>query len=237
MQPKCAGRLAGGAGDAFLDGHGKQRGCHVHGQQQRGQRRRAGIVVGGNSHPDAVLAEQVERRFFRLSDEIECAGQDDGDCAGLCHGNRAGLIGVFEMVGRQRAVARGKGGAAKIGQLVGVELDRQTLGLGGIENARHLRGRKRDTLAEAVDGIGQALRSDRIHHRACDEVDIGVLVTIGFARQRMSAEEGGANGHRALVGQLPCGAQRLGFVVDVQAVSRLDLDRRDAFRDQGVEAR
>ena len=66
---------------------------------------------------------------------------------------------------------------------------------------------------------------------------IGVLVAVGFRRQRVRAEEGGAHRDRPLGAQPARGAQRLRFVVEVEAVAGLDLDRGDAFGDQRVEAR
>ena len=43
-----AGGFAGDAGQALVDGEAEQRGRHVHRQQQRGERRGAGIAVGGD---------------------------------------------------------------------------------------------------------------------------------------------------------------------------------------------
>ena len=72
----------------------------------------------------------------------------------------AGLVGIFEMIGRQRAIFGGKGCAMQVGKLVGMQLDRQAMRLGGIEDQPHLVGRKGDAFAEAIDGIGKAFNSD-----------------------------------------------------------------------------
>ena len=120
-----ARRLARHAGKDLVDGQPEQRRGHVHRQQQRGERRGAGIAVGGDGDRHAVLAEQVDRRLLRLAEEVEGAGQQHGDRAGLGHRGRARLVGVFEVVGRQRAVARRQRRAAEVGELVGVQLDRQ----------------------------------------------------------------------------------------------------------------
>ena len=111
---------------------------------------------------------------------------------GLRHRGGAGLVGVFEMVGRQRAEARGERRAAEVGELVGMQLDRQAERLRRVEDARDLLGREGDALAEAVDGVGQPFGGDGRQHLVDDQVDIGVLVALGFRRQRMRAEEGGA---------------------------------------------
>ncbi len=51
----------------------------------------------------------------------------------------------------------------------------------------------------------------------------------------MCAEEGRFDADVAMPGECARGAQHLELVVGRQAVTRLDLDRRDAFGDQGVE--
>ena len=83
-----------------------------------------------------------------------------GDRAGLRHGRRAALVGIFEMIGRQRAVARRKCGAVQVGKLVGMQLHRQAERLGLVEDAGDLLRREGDALAEAVDRIGQPFRGD-----------------------------------------------------------------------------
>lgn len=62
------------------------------------------------------------------------------------------------MVGRQRAVPRGERRAAEIGELFGMELDRQAECVGGVEDLADLGGREGDALAEAVDRVDEPLR-------------------------------------------------------------------------------
>ena len=103
-QAERAGRLAGGAGDAFLDRQAEERRRHVHGQQQRGQRRGAGIAIGGDRDRNACLAQRLDRRLLLLVDGIEGAGQEHGDGAGRGHRLRAILIEIFEMIGGESAI-------------------------------------------------------------------------------------------------------------------------------------
>ena len=70
-----------------------------------------------------------------------------------------------------------------------------------------------------------------------DLCDVGVLVALGFRRQGMRAEEGGAHRDRPLVAEPARGTQRLRLVFEIEPVAGLDLDRGDAFRDQRVEPR
>ena len=68
-----------GAGDAFSNGHPEQRRTHVHAKKKRRQRRAAGIAIGRQRHPDAVAAEQFDRRLLRFANEVEGTRKHDGD--------------------------------------------------------------------------------------------------------------------------------------------------------------
>ena len=102
----------------------------------------SGEVPGLQSVATAIAtpcrAEQLDRRLLRLADEIEGAGQNHRDRPGLRHGPGAGLVGIFEMIGRQRAISSGECGAAQVGKLVGMQLDRQAERPGRIENYRSI---------------------------------------------------------------------------------------------------
>ena len=141
------------------------------------------------------------------------------------------------MIGRQRAVARGERRAAEIGELVGVQLDGKSARPRRIEDAGDLLRRKRDALAEPVDGVDQAFRGERRQHIAGNAGDVAVRVARGFRRQGVGAEEGCPHGDVARRTEPARDAQRLSLVGEVEPVARLDLDRRHAFGDQRVEAR
>ena len=51
----------------------------------------------------------------------------------------------------------------------------------------------------------------------------------------MRAEEGGANGDRARIGETPCRLQLPALGLQFEAIAGLDLDGGDALGDQGVE--
>ncbi len=134
---------------------------HVHRQQQRGQRRRAGIAVGRDRHRHAVPAEQLDRRLLRLADEVEGAGQDaPRPCLPRPWRRRRPRRCIR---GDRPTSAPKRGGerrAAEVGKLVGVELDRQAERTRRREHALDLRRREGDALAEAVDGVGKPLGGD-----------------------------------------------------------------------------
>jgi hypothetical protein len=105
----------------------------------------------------------------------------------------------------------------------------------GIEDARDLFRRKRNLLAERIDCLGEARCGDLRKLFSADPVDVAMLVGLRFRRQRMGAEKGAYHGDVPLSAE-PCGGvQHLRFVVGIEAVAGLDLDRRHAFRDQRIE--
>src|SRR5437763_14585965 len=48
---RARARMDGEAGERFLGREAKQRAGHVHGEERRAERRRAGIVIGGEREP------------------------------------------------------------------------------------------------------------------------------------------------------------------------------------------
>ena len=100
----------------------------------------AGDVPGLQSVAIAIgtpcARSAVERRQPRLAQRIERARQQHGDRAGARHRGDARLVRVFEMVGRQRAELGGKRRAVRVGELVGVQLDRQAVRARRVEHAR-----------------------------------------------------------------------------------------------------
>ena len=85
------------------------------------------------------------------------AGQQDRDGACDRHGLHAFLVEVLEVIGGERLVLRGERGALLVGELLGVQLDRE-LEFGRLgENALDLRRREADVVAVGVHGIGEPL--------------------------------------------------------------------------------
>ena len=93
-------------------------------------------------------------------------------------------------------------------------------GLGGGEHGAALVGVERALLAERVDPAARA--GDGIEHLAADQVDVVVGAPGELGRHDVGGEQGRV---RSLAGG---DLEQPAFVVDGEAVARLDLDRRDA---------
>ena len=203
---------------------------------RRRDRRGAGIAVGGDGDRHPLPPQRCDRRRLLLAQDVERAGKQHRDGSGARHGGDAVLVGIFEMIGRERAMLGGEPGAVQVRELVGMQLDRQRGRPRGGKYARGLLRRERDALAERIDRIRQALTRDRRDHGA-DLVDVALLVAVRFRRQRVRTEEAGDDIDVALLGQPAGGAQHPHLGGEVEAIARLDLDRGDALRQQPVEPR
>ena len=104
---------------------------------------------------DAVPAERLDRRLLRFANEIEGTGKQHGDRACLRHRGCPSFVGVLEMVCGQRREFRGKRSTAEVGELVGMQLDRQPEPTRRLEYPCGLLGRKRDALHEGIDSVGE----------------------------------------------------------------------------------
>ena len=196
-----------------------------------------GLAVGGKRHRHAVAAERVDGRQLRLAQEIERAGQEHRDRAGLRHGRRAGFVGIFEVIGGERAEAGRERRAVEVGELVGMQFYAQAERAGCGEEAGDLVGAEGDALAETVDGVDQALGHQRRQDFCNDAGYIRVLVAVRFRRQGMQAQIGRGDLDRPQLGEPSGRAQLARFRFEIEAIARFDLDRRDALGDQRVEAR
>ena len=139
-----------------------------------------------------------DRRQLRLAQEVERAGQQHRDGAGARPSPRTpSSPQVLEVIAATaRRYARRERGAALVGQLLGVQLDRQAERARGVEHALGLRRREADALAERVDRIDQAFARQRRQHASQTSVDVVVGAAGEFGRQRMRAEEGRAHRRR-----------------------------------------
>lgn len=141
------------------------------------------------------------------------------------------------MVGRKRQIGGREAGPAEVGELLGMELDRETQLLGAVEDAAHLFDRKRDALAEAVDGIDQTFGMRLLEAGQHDIGDVIAIAALVFDWRRMGAEIGGDDADRAKIAESAGGAQHLQLGFDVEPIAGLDLDRRHPLGKQRVETR
>ena len=70
-----------------------------------------GLAVGRDRHRHVGLAEQIDRRSLGLAQSVERAGQQGRDGPGLRHRRDIGRVGIFDMVGGERAELRRQRGA------------------------------------------------------------------------------------------------------------------------------
>ena len=144
------------------------------------------------------------------------------------HRAHAGFAGVFDVVGRQPAEFRRERGAAEVAELVGVQLHRQAERARRLEHAPRLRRREADAFAERIDRIDQAFGM-----QARQPVAHRVDVVVGAARRTPAATHARARYVVRTVMPSVCAdsardAQHLAFVVEVEAVAGLDLERGHA---------
>ena len=125
--------------------------------------------------------------------------------------------------------------ASRIRQLFGVKLDGKSQTRRLPEDAGRLLRRERDVFAERIDRVGEPLGSDLRHHLLADEVDVGATPARELRRQGMGAQEGRRHGHRASFGEPSGGPQHGALGLEVEAVTRLDLDGGDTLGAQCVE--
>ena len=109
---------------------------------------------------------------LRLAEEVEGAGQQHRHRAGRRHRRGAVLVGVFEMIGRERAVARGQRGAVQVRELVGVQLHRQAQRACAASNTRAVcSGEKAMPSQNASTASARPSRGDGRQHLVADQVD------------------------------------------------------------------
>ena len=132
------------------------------------------------------------------------------------------------MVGAGRAQLDRELNSRSGSELIGVHPHSELMGDPGLQHRAALIGVEGSPLAERVDPAG--VRRARRQHVAGDEVE--VLGAVGARRDDMCPEE------RGLRRQLAPEAQGLLLVLDVETVSGLALERRDAgFEVLGSQAR
>src|SRR5689334_4676375 len=92
------------------------------------------------------------------------------------------------MVYGKRVIAGGELGAAQIGKLLGMELDRKPEFPCRGKDLLRLGNRESDAFAKAIDRIGKLRLGDGWHGLAADEIDIGGMIVAIFGGKSMGAE-------------------------------------------------
>ena len=138
---------------------------------------------------------------------------------------------MLQVVAGQRTEGRGKGRAALIAELFGMQLHRQAQRARCLEHTPRLRRREGDVFAEGIDRIDQAFGM-QLRQPGAHRGDVVVGAAVEFRRQRVRRQAGGPHRQRQLGTQAACDAQAAGFVFEAQAITRLDLQRAHAFGHQ-----
>ena len=191
------------------------------------------------------VATAIGRRCLRMSSiggalsflqHIIRAGQQHRDDARARHRGEAVLVRIFEMIGRQRAELGGKRRAARIRQLIGVQLDRKPARLAAA-NTRAISSRVKAIRSQnpSTASIRPSLRQRR-DHRVGDIGDIGVAFVGEFGRQRVCAEKRRADRDIALFGELARDAERFALGGKVEPIAGFDFHRADALGDKSVQS-
>ena len=115
-----------------------------------------------------MTAQLVDRGQLRLAQEIERARQQHGDGAGGAERRSAGFVGIFDVVRRKPAMTGDQRRATEVGELIGMQLDRQPVMPGRLQHPLALGRRERDALATDFNPGSSPLLSPRlIMNMAC----------------------------------------------------------------------
>ena len=112
---------------------------------------------------------------MRLPYGVEGARQENSNGSGLSNGRSTLGIEIFEVIGREGATGGGKFGAAEIGQLFGMQLNRQAEFRRLGEDPGNLLDRKGNALAKAIDRIDEAFGVGLFEAGQDDFGDVGVI--------------------------------------------------------------
>ena len=133
------------------------------------------------------------------------------------------------MVGRECTVAGRERRAARVGELVGMQLYRQAERLCLLQHSRGLSNVKSNALAEHVHRVDQLLLERRGKHLLAHEFDIVVGTPLVFLGNCVGAEESSLD--RDGLAEPARDPQHLQLGVPVEAIARFDLDDGRAFID------
>ncbi len=235
-QAKGAGGVDGGALKCLKRGHAEEGAGHVHRQRQRCHGGRAGVAIGGDGHGHACRTQGGDGWDLGFAQGVECAGQDHGGGACGGHGLNTRIRQIFQMIGRQGVVAGGEGRAAEIGQLFGVEFDREAKLPCGGKQAVHLSRGEGDAFAKGIDGVDQPFGMGGVQGGDCHIVKIGIGATCVFGRDGVGGEVGCGDVDGAQRADAAGGAEHVQFGCNIEAVAGFDLKRGGAGGEHLVKA-
>ena len=164
-------------------------------------------------------AHLLDRRQPSLAQKIKRTGQQTRDHALLGHELQRSVRGVFEMIGRQCAVARRDLAAAAVAQLIRVQPQREAEAARALEHSFGLLAGEGDAFAEHVGGFGKLLRRDRGQHVVADVTDVVVLPIRELRRQCVRTEKGLDHVDAELLAEPLCDAQHLELAREIEPIA------------------
>jgi len=102
-----------------------------------------------------VFLESLDGGELRFLEEVKGGREEDGGGSALRHFDDGVFGGVFDVVGREGTEFGGESGTFEVGELVGVEPDRDVSVIGGSEELSGLIRGESDRFGKAVDVIDQ----------------------------------------------------------------------------------
>ena len=195
-------------------------------------RRGAGIEIGGERHGQAGLDELAARGVMAEPQEVVRGGHQRRHRPGLLEPLEVGRIGVIEMIRRDGSYARGHRRAARMRELLGVDLGLQPVLERGAQDGLGLLLGEVPPVAEDVGEARQAFLGHGGQHLLADAADVAVRVVRQLGSDRVGAEEGRNQLERGVRGDAADGAQAFELGVQVQPVAALGLEGRRAALDE-----
>ena len=200
-------------------------------------RRGAGVEIGRQRHRDARLDEPPRRCLLALAEKRHRRREEDRDGAALRERADAGFRHAGQMVGAHSAELGGESGAARLFQLIGVQLETQPAAPRGRQDRSRFRDGEHAGLAEHIAEPRQTFAGDGRDHPFAQQPYVRLAVGAVLRGHLVGAEERGDERGGRLRREALHHAQLLALGFEFEPVSRLDLDRRRAVREQRGEPR
>src|SRR5205085_88620 len=102
-------------------------------------------------------------------------------------------IGVFKVIGGKCGVLCGKGGAAAVGELIGVQFELEASSFCRGKEALGLFGRECNAFAKRIDGVGKVFSRNGAQQGTANEIDGRATILRLLGGQSMQAEKRAPN--------------------------------------------